>query len=352
MSASLELADTLSVFSGPGLTVTRLGHTPSVPSGAMTRIYVEGWAPEYGSSYQSDEALADEGRVDENVEVSAPWAPQPGHDDGIERIAFVDGVRRVDARLTLEDGEGPPVAGLCGSYGVGAVVWDRAVARSEVTDVDVSRLALFGGGRAAPLPSAGPQLLYRSEAVPETDPGALIQRFHGSMRKAEAELSERLARAGSFVVADGPINDLSATEKVGYVKSHRAPYLGDDRLGVVGALRAGERTPLFLIGAGGAYPRYSWYFRLADISGGHSWSGIARAEVSSHLDLSIAVRVADRVTAVLPAVASEPHIDPRAPQNLVPIAALERELRRHLGDPAFVYRALRAATFREEGVIA
>jgi hypothetical protein len=62
--------------------------------------------------------------------------------------------------------------------------------------------------------------------------------------------------------------------------------------------------------------------------------------------------VADRVTAVLPVVASEPHLDPRAPQNLVPIAALERELRRRLGDPAFVYRALREATFREEGVMA
>ena len=66
--------------------------------------------------------------------------------------------------------------------------------------------------------------------------------------------------------------------------------------------------------------------------------------MSSHLDLATAKRIADRVTAVVPAVASEPHIDPRAPQNLVPIAALERELRRRMGDPAIVYRALRAAT--------
>lgn len=318
----------------------------------MARIYVEGWAPEYGSSYQSDESLADDDRVDTDVEVPGMWAPRPGHDDGIDRIAFVDGVRRVDARLTLEDGDGPPIAGICGSYAVGAVEWERPAARSEVTTARVARLALFGGGRAAPLPPAGAQLSYRSEAVPETDPGALIQRFHGAMRKGEAELSEALAREGSFVIADGPINDLSATEKVGYVKSHRAPYLAGDRLGVVGALRAGERTPLFLIGAGGAYPRYSWYFRLTDLAGGHSWSGIARAEVSSHLDLATATRVADRVTAVLPVVASEPHLDPRAPQNLVPIAALERELRRRLGDPAFVYRALREATFREEGVTA
>jgi hypothetical protein len=41
-------------------------------------------------------------------------------------------------------------------------------------------------------------------------------------------------------------------------------------------------------------------------------------------------------------VASQAHLDPRAPQNLVPIGALERELRHRMGDPGLVYRALRA----------
>ena len=53
--------------------------------------------------------------------------------------------------------------------------------------------------------------------------------------------------------------------------------------------------------------------------------------------------LADRTAAMLPRFASEPHIDPRAPQNLVPIGALERELRRRLGDKNFVFRALREA---------
>jgi hypothetical protein len=47
--------------------------------------------------------------------------------------------------------------------------------------------------------------------------------------------------------------------------------------------------------------------------------------------------------ATLPAYASTPHKDPRAPQNLFPIAGLERELRRRLGDAALVHRALRLA---------
>ena len=58
--------------------------------------------------------------------------------------------------------------------------------------------------------------------------------------------------------------------------------------------------------------------------------------------------LADRSTAVLPTVASEPHLDPRAPQNLIPIAALERDLRHRLGDAGLVLRHVRAAVMRME----
>ena len=61
------------------------------------------------------------------------------------------------------------------------------------------------------------------------------------------------------------------------------------------------------------------------------------------METATAVRLADRVTATLPRFASAPHKDPRAPENLYPIAGLERELRRRLGDPNLMYRALRVA---------
>ena len=105
---------------------------------------------------------------------------------------------------------------------------------------------------------------------------------------------------------------------------------------------------MFLIGRGGAYPRYSWYQRLVDDPSGHTWSGVVRCEVSSALPIARAAAVADRVAVILPIVGSEAHIDPRAPQNLVPIAALERELRRRLGDPGIIYRALRSAVAAAE----
>ena len=46
---------------------------------------------------------------------------------------------------------------------------------------------------------------------------------------------------------------------------------------------------------------------------------------------------------LLPPLASSPHKDPRAPQNLVPIGGLERELRRRLGDQQLLFRSLAAA---------
>lgn len=57
--------------------------------------------------------------------------------------------------------------------------------------------------------------------------------------------------------------------------------------------------------------------------------------------------MADRSATVLPKVASEPYLDPRAPQNLVPVGALERYLRHLMGDRGLVLRAIRAAVMRE-----
>lgn len=314
----------------------------------MSRLHIETWAPEYGGAYDADEALADPERVDERVEVGGSWDPIDGVDDGVPAVAFVDGVRRIDARLVLDEPAGP-VPGLCGTYGVGAVVWDREATRSRFESVAIDRLAVFASGRGAQIPVAG-RIAYRCESVAGTDPGLLIQHFHGAMRRAEGRLSEQLAQQGVFVIGDGPINDLSATDKVGYIKTHRVPYLSPERAPIIGRLEPGQRTPMFLLGAKGTYERYAWYVRLAAVLGGHSWSGVIRCEVAGSVGAERAAVIADRTAALLPMVASVEHVDPRAPQNLVPIGALERELRRSLGDPTFVTRELRSAVMRQTTV--
>jgi hypothetical protein len=69
-----------------------------------------------------------------------------------------------------------------------------------------------------------------------------------------------------------------------------------------------------------------------------------RCEIAADAPIDEAIRLADTVAAILPRFASEPHKDPRAPQNLYPIAGLERTLRRRLGDPSLMERALRIAS--------
>lgn len=328
----------------PGLSAISVPEEVSVAIAtlpAMTRLFVEGWAPEYGASVEPDEQLAPaEGTVDVTVE-ARPWEPVGGVDDGIPQVAFVDGVRRVDARLVLDTEDGP-VAGLCGSHAVGAVVWDRAAPASKVVDATVHRVALLSAGHVPELPPLPLGIEFEPGAVPDDDPAALIRAFHDGMRRAEAHLAEELARRGLFVVADGPLYEYSDSDKMGYVKSHRRSYLPPDHASIVGDLGAFERTPLFTIGEA-AYRRYSWYVRLAPRDGGHSWAGIARCEASAIPGLDAVSKMADRSAAVLPLVASAQHHDPRAPQNLVPIAALERDLRHRMGDVGLVLRALRTA---------
>ena len=69
---------------------------------------------------------------------------------------------------------------------------------------------------------------------------------------------------------------------------------------------------------------------------------MVRCEASAEGELEGVIALADQAAMILPRFASERHKDTRAPQNLYTISALERELRRQLGDSRWVHRALRA----------
>jgi hypothetical protein len=119
-------------------------------------------------------------------------------------------------------------------------------------------------------------------------------------------------------------------------------YLQDPALhAVVERLAAGERTPVFRVDAP-PFSRASWYLRVPAPNDA-PWAGIVRCEATGALPVEQLTTMADTVSAMLPRFASQPHKDSRAPQNLYPIAGLERELRRRLGDARLLYRALRAA---------
>jgi len=155
---------------------------------------------------------------------------------------------------------------------------------------------------------------------------------------------ERLTAAGlgpaDLTIVDGPLSRPAVDGAIGYVKTHQRAYLPVEVSGVVGALAPGQRTPLFRIAT--REPRFAWYARLPG-GEGHPWAGVVRGETLGDLPVDTVRGLADLAAVTLPRFASSAHKDPRAPQNLHPIAELERALRRRLGDPALLYRSLRLA---------
>ena len=143
------------------------------------------------------------------------------------------------------------------------------------------------------------------------------------------------------VVFDGPLRGRTNVGSVGLIKTQHVQYLEDQPLEVVSSLDAGQRTPLFQIGSG-QFQRVSWYLRLPGPRT-HAWAGILRCEIPTGPDIAAQAVLANRVSAMLPRYASEPHKEQRAPQNLYPIAGLERALRARLGDQRLLQRALREA---------
>jgi hypothetical protein len=129
---------------------------------------------------------------------------------------------------------------------------------------------------------------------------------------------------------------------LGYVKRLQRAYLPAAAATLLVSLAPSQRTPLFLLrDPAGRFDRYSWYVRLAPPAAiAHPLAGIVRLEISTGMGIQGAVDAADLSARVVPEFRSTPERDPRAPQNLLPIGALERALRHSLGDPQWIRRML------------
>jgi uncharacterized protein len=302
------------------------------------RVAVESWAPEYSSAMStSGDMTPTHGAVDVNVELpAARWEPRrpPAGTSEPGEVLFVDGVRRIDAQVWLTDDDQVPHLGLCVSYAAGTV---RSDGRATVESCEVRR-GLFGVAGAPTLATRSAR--YEAKAVAGDDVDALVGAVQQRMGELEIEVAAAAAPA-DLVVVDGPLSGRqNVPGAIGYVKTHRVTYLPDLVSDIVRRLAPGERTPLFVTQT--SWSRYSWYLRLPFGGDAHPWAGVVRCEASADLELEEAIGMADAATAALPRFASEPHKDGRAPQNLYPIAGLERHLRRMLGDQSFLYRQLRA----------
>ncbi len=337
---------------------------------AQGSFTVDPWDPGYGLAY-SDEldggALGESSaQLDLDPEMPAdrwrpvdpdPTASLPG------TLLFLDGVRRIDARIWVHGGSQQPAPGIAASFAAGLVCCNSVARVAEVT---VQR-ALFTAapeaadiatrhGRYPARPAHTSGLAHTGGPADTSGPAyssgldQLSLALQQGLAEAEVQLAvlfrARQPGGDDLLVVDGPLRGRTHLERtVGYIKTHHASYLPAAQAAVVASLTPGQRTPVFTMGT--SWRRNSWYLRLPGGGGaggrGAPWSGVVRLECSADLAPAHATRLADLTARLLPPLSSAPHKDPRAPQNLVPIGGLERELRHRLGDQRLLYRALRAA---------
>jgi hypothetical protein len=309
---------------------------------SRSRFGVEPFDVGYGAAYQAEtessmdvecEVVEDEGRfeIHEPVEAGIP-----------KRLAFVDGIMNVEARLTRADPNGLIVTGIAGSWAAGAVLAD-VDSPLQIDAVQFGRVTIFCGGEPVSLPPQPAGWAWEALTVEDLDIDEARRRLLRRMRDIEGKIAEHLSGQGWLTVVDGPLNNVRRTTTgalVGYVKTHRRRMLAVENWVRVPELRVGQRTSMFAIGDDFC----ACYFRVGDAGPWAStWGGIVRLEVSSGTGRARAEKALDSAAAWLPRYASALHRDARAPVNLTPIAGLETALRRYTGNSGLVLRAIRAA---------
>jgi uncharacterized protein len=317
------------------------------------RVRLDPWQVDYGAELPLDQA--EEPTLDEtvmlDVEVAAKdWRPiQPGETVAPTQLIFVDGVRRIEARLIIRR-QVKLCHGAFGSHAVGAVrIANAAATRGEAR---VGRIIVVGSGESLDDPvTVCHGLTYDPVSTLDSDPDAPLRVIQEHMRLSEERLGKDLADAeGALVVADGPLTFEETTRGavLGYIKRIFKLYLPHEHLNLLARLNTGERTPIFALRSSRRFVRFSWFLRLAQPHRGDSeLAGIVRLEVSEVVGIDAAQRLADASTALLPRFVPSRWRDPRSPQNLLPIGALESSLRRRMGDGRLIRRHIETLIARE-----
>ena len=338
------------------------------------------WAPEYGSGLQAEPEPAATGPAPEvDAAIEGAWTPRSPLAEPPTAVQIVDGVRRVEAHAIEDLASGESAYGLFGSYAVGVVrcEGDRARVLDGERALRVRRRYLQAGGSVSADTAAdgavraGSALADREVRAGDTvlrfraelparaaAPNDLVAALHRLMLDEEAKLAEELSEDGdALTVVDGPLRLRAPGPRVvGYVKRTYRWYLGPAEVALLAELAVGQRTPLFHISEGSSElqriprERFAWFLRIADLGGQfHHLAGVVRLEVPGSLPVAEAAALADQTALALPRLASSPIRDPRAPQNLTPVGALEDVLTRRLGDRRWIRRQIAAALHGEAG---
>ncbi|WP_424952159.1 DNA double-strand break repair nuclease NurA [Deinococcus sp.] len=293
----------------------------------------------------------------------------------LTRVYVVDGKPRMEARLLIEDDSGVSSFAGYGAFVAGAVnLCPHGTRPALLESVKAMRVLAHGPDMTVDMARLSPRsphtgrLEYTPSAFREDHTAAPAAHIQSLMLQAEQELSHGLASAVPFDEMDSrePLVSLTLQDGtlrgknrggavVGCVKTIGAMYLGPDRMGLLTTMKPGERTPILHLKYGNnQFPRFTWYVRLCDAPLHlHPLAGVMRLEMYAPDESDFLPPIVRAVAALsgtlLCRLGSLPHKDARAPQNLIPTAALEHAMGRALGDARLVQRRIRAHITAELG---
>jgi uncharacterized protein len=311
----------------------------------MTQLRIDPWRPDFGSGAEVDlEGEVSMAVTDPHVETadwSRPIVPVPRPPGP---WIFVDGVMRSETGVMAAEDD-RRAWGRFGSVAAGGVRCDEA-ATFVAEDRPIRRVLVVGsrvevGDVTVAVGHA--QLHYPVYPVADDSPAGLRIGLQRAMFAEEQQLARVLVDQG-LVFVDGRLSPdlIGEAPIVGVVKRMVKAYLEGAEAELLGRLTPGQRTPLFAFGSGQP-DRFAFHLRLIEQEASwHELAGLVRCEVPMGIGRDAAIAIADRVACHLPDFAGRPGVDPRAPQNLTPVGALEARLKHRLGSRLMIERALKA----------
>ncbi|RLJ70512.1 hypothetical protein BCF55_0787 [Hydrogenivirga caldilitoris] len=301
-----------------------------------------------------DEYLEESEEIEDPEVETKDWGPIEGVPCEGLSVVFVDGVRRTEHLIYLEDDEGNFSEGAFVSVGAGALFMRHAQinpAHQAFQNFMVERFLLLKEG--IDLGEEKLRFNFRESVLEfrvKTTNKELSPFVNELMSRMESQVAEHTFKRlkPDLMITDGTVHYNAKIKElpfVGYVKKHRKRYVPNDKTYVFRELKVGERTPIVKLhsqpnmeGEGvKSFDKFTWYVRISENEG---ISGIARLEVSAGIGLKKAIALANQTAWIIPKFASAEFSDRRAPHNLTPIKHLENALRRRLGSQALIRRIL------------
>ena len=322
-----------------------------------TRIKLEPWTTDIAHFWNVDE------KEEENVELLENWGEVENKDIAIKnamsshKISFIDGTRRLDTFSQIYSeklNSSLPVTSAFLSISAGYFTTPTlkletklkryfvVLTNEKIIDTDTI--------------SVSNNLNYTVEYVrkfrKDETPHESIEKYSNDlMRKIEFELLPLSVRDSDFVVIDGNFPSYEVVKNIrkddirkilAHVKSLHVIYTELDKLYTLKPL---ERSPIFRIDRkkDNTFSIYSWYVKhkierpknhLSDIS------DISRFEIISDKDEKLEnLKYIAEMSRFIVGFFSYVH-GGRAPQNLPPVAFLEKNIYRLLGSKEIIFRSI------------